>query len=91
MFLGGVAKINSILVMVLRNTNRLSDGVKKYQQAFLAPLLVMDLKPPHLVIALGNANRHSSDGDGQKMVIKCSNLENKKEENKMGSRQRYKI
>jgi hypothetical protein len=47
-FLGGVAKVNSILVMVLRNAN----------QAFLAPLLVMDLKPPHLVIALRNANKH---------------------------------
>jgi hypothetical protein len=45
-FLGGVAKVNSILVMVLRNAN----------QAFLAPLPVMDLKPPHLVIALRNAN-----------------------------------
>jgi hypothetical protein len=32
--------------MVLRNTS----------QAFLAPLLVMDLKTPHLVIALRNAN-----------------------------------
>jgi hypothetical protein len=32
--------------MVLRNAN----------QAFLVPLPVMDLKPPHLVIALRNAN-----------------------------------
>jgi hypothetical protein len=46
--LGGVAKVNATLVMVLRDTS----------QAFLALLLVMDLKPPHLVIALGNANRH---------------------------------
>ena len=29
------------------------------------------------------ARWHSSDGDGQKMVIKCSNLEKKKEKNKM--------
>jgi hypothetical protein len=47
-FLGGVAKVNSILVMVLRNANH----------TFLAPLSVMDLKPPHLVIALKNANMH---------------------------------
>ena len=31
-------------------------GTKKYQQAFLAPLPGMDLKPPYLVIALRNAN-----------------------------------
>ena len=36
----------------------LSDGAKKYQQTFLAPLLGMDLKPPYLVIALRNANKH---------------------------------
>jgi hypothetical protein len=28
------------------------------------------------------------DGDDQKMIFKCSNLENNKEKNKMGSRQR---
>ena len=38
MFLGGVTKVNSILVMVM--------------------LPRMDLKPPHLVIALRNANKH---------------------------------
>jgi hypothetical protein len=51
-FLDGIAKINSILVMVLRNTNSISDAVagdklktsslgdcaKKCQQVFLAPL-----------------------------------------------------
>jgi hypothetical protein len=47
-FLGGVAKANLILVMVLRNG----------KHAFLAPLPVMDLKPPHLVIALINANKY---------------------------------
>jgi hypothetical protein len=47
-FLGGVAKVISILVMVLRNA----------KQAFLALLLVMDLKPSHLVIALRNANKY---------------------------------
>jgi hypothetical protein len=47
-FLGGVAQVNSILVMVLRNANH----------AFLAPLPVMDLKAPHLVIALRNTNKH---------------------------------
>jgi hypothetical protein len=47
-FLGGVAKVNPILVIELRNANH----------AFLAPLLVMDLKPPYLVIALRNANKH---------------------------------
>jgi hypothetical protein len=52
-FLGGVAKVNSILVMVLRNAN----------QAFLAPLPMVDLKPPHLVIALRIANTtHGSAG-----------------------------
>jgi hypothetical protein len=45
-FLGGIAKVNSILAMVLRNAN----------QTFLTPLPVMDLKSPHLVIALRNAN-----------------------------------
>jgi hypothetical protein len=35
-------------VMMFRNAS----------QAFLAPLPVMDLKPPHLVIALRNANKH---------------------------------
>jgi hypothetical protein len=49
-FLGGIAKVNSILAMVLRNAN----------QAFLEPLPVMDLKPPHLVIALTNANTCSA-------------------------------
>ena len=29
------------------------------------------------------------DGGDQKMIIKCSNLEKKKEKNKKGSRQRY--
>jgi hypothetical protein len=43
-----LAKVNSILVMVLRNAN----------QEFMAPLPVMDLKPPHLVIELRNANKH---------------------------------
>jgi hypothetical protein len=34
-------------------------------QAFLVPLLVMDLKPPHLVIALRNANMYRiSTGNG---------------------------
>jgi hypothetical protein len=47
-FLGGVTKVNSIFVMVLRNANH----------AFLVPLPVMDLKPPQLVIALRNANKH---------------------------------
>jgi hypothetical protein len=47
-FLGGIPKVNSILVMVLRNAN----------QAFLASLPVTDLKPPHLVIVLRNANKH---------------------------------
>jgi hypothetical protein len=28
------------------------------------------------------------DGDGQKMMIKCTNLEKKKEKNKIGSKQR---
>ena len=45
-FLGDVAKIHP----------NLSDAAKKYQQTFLTPLPVMDLKPPHLVIALRNAN-----------------------------------
>jgi hypothetical protein len=35
-------------VVMFRNAN----------QVFLAPLLVMDLKRPHLVIALRNANKH---------------------------------
>jgi hypothetical protein len=51
-FLGGVAKVNSILVMVQRNANH----------AFLAPLSIMDLKPSHLVIALRNANRAHGRG-----------------------------
>jgi hypothetical protein len=42
-------------VPLLGNTNP-SDDVKKRQQAFLAPLLGMDLKTPYLVIAFGNAN-----------------------------------
>ena len=29
------------------------------------------------------------DGSDQNMIFKCSNLEKKKEKNKMGSRQRY--
>jgi hypothetical protein len=71
-FLGGIAKVNSILVMVLRNTIDISgvvaeDGLKtstlgncakKCQQAFLAPLPGMELKPPHLVMVLKNANKH---------------------------------
>jgi hypothetical protein len=43
-----------------------------------------------LVQVHGEARWHSSDGDGYKMVIKYSNLEKKKEKNKMGSRQWYK-
>jgi hypothetical protein len=39
-------------------TSSLGDCAKKYQQALLAPLPRMDLKPPHLVIALRNANKH---------------------------------
>jgi hypothetical protein len=39
-------------------TSSLSDYTKKYQQAFLALLPGMDLKPPYLVIALRNANKH---------------------------------
>jgi hypothetical protein len=39
-------------------TSSLGDCTKKCQQEFLAPLSVMDLKPPHLVIALRNANKH---------------------------------
>jgi hypothetical protein len=39
-------------------TSSLGDCVKKCQQAFLAPLSGMDLKPPHLVIALRNTNKH---------------------------------
>jgi hypothetical protein len=35
-----------------------SDDAKKRQQTFLAPLPGKDLKPPHLVIALRNANKH---------------------------------
>ena len=46
MFPNSVAKMNSILIMVLM----------KYQLAFLALLPVMDLNPPHLVITLRNAN-----------------------------------
>jgi hypothetical protein len=38
--------------MMFRNAN----------QAFLAPLPVTDLKPPHLVIALRNANMDFSYG-----------------------------
>jgi hypothetical protein len=32
----------------------------------------------------GGARWHFCDGDGQKMVIKCSNLKMNKEKNKMG-------
>jgi hypothetical protein len=46
MFFSGIAKVNPILVMVLRNTNHV----------FLVPLSVMDLKPLYLVIALRSAN-----------------------------------
>jgi hypothetical protein len=35
----------------------LDDCAKECQQAFLALLMGMDLKPPHLVIALRNANK----------------------------------
>jgi hypothetical protein len=38
----------------------ISVRVKKYKQAFLASLPVMDLKPPHLVITLRNGN--TTDG-----------------------------
>ena len=54
-FLGGVAKIYP----------NLSDGVKKRQQAFLAPLPGMDLKTPYLVIAFRNANKHSGAVAGE--------------------------
>ena len=37
-------------------TSILGDCAKKCQQAFLAPMPEMDLKPPYLVIALRNAN-----------------------------------
>jgi hypothetical protein len=43
-------------VPLLGNTNPSSDA-KKHQQAFLAHLSGMDLKSPHLVIALRNANK----------------------------------
>ena len=39
-------------------TSTLGDCAKKCQQAFLTPLPGMDLKPPHLVIALRNANKY---------------------------------
>jgi len=54
--------------MTLRNTNKHfwrscwgykpSSYAKKRQQAFLAPLLGMDLKTLYLVIAFRNANKH---------------------------------
>jgi hypothetical protein len=34
-------------------------------------------------------DEYHGDGGDQKMMIKCSNLEKKKEKNKMGSKQRY--
>jgi hypothetical protein len=46
-------------------TSSLGDCVKKCQQAFLVPLLGMDLKPPHLVIALRNANNDHAGRRGQ--------------------------
>jgi hypothetical protein len=49
--------VTVFLVPLLGNTNS-SDDAKKCQQAFLAPLLGMDLKTPYLVIALRNANSH---------------------------------
>jgi hypothetical protein len=39
-------------------TSSLGDCATKCQRVFLALLPVMDLKPPHLVIALRNANDH---------------------------------
>jgi hypothetical protein len=51
--------LTSISGAVIRDglkTSSLGDCVKKYQQAFLVSLPGMDLKPPHLVIALRNAN-----------------------------------
>jgi hypothetical protein len=39
---------------------------------------------------MGELDGTQCDGDGQKMVTKCSNLEKKKEKNKMGSSQMYK-
>ena len=45
-----------LLVSIAKSYPNLSDGAKKYQQTFLAPLPGMDLKPPYLVIALRNAN-----------------------------------
>jgi hypothetical protein len=39
-------------------TSSLGDCTKKYQQAFLVLLSGMNLKPPYLVIALRNANKH---------------------------------
>ena len=49
--------ITTFLVPSLGNTKPSGDA-KKLQQAFLAPLPGIDLKPPHLVIALSNANMH---------------------------------
>jgi hypothetical protein len=48
--------VTAFLVPWLGNTNPSGDA-KKRQQAFLVPLPGMDLKPPHLVIVLSNANR----------------------------------
>jgi hypothetical protein len=45
---GAVAKGIHSWVVTFRNAN----------QAFLVPLSVMDLKPPHLVIVFRNANKH---------------------------------
>jgi hypothetical protein len=36
---------------------------RNVSQAFLAPLPVMDLKPPHLVIALRNTNKEEKEGE----------------------------
>jgi hypothetical protein len=71
--LGGVAKVNSTLVIMLRNTSlaflaslpmmdlkpsHLVITLRNANKHFLAPLPVMNLKPPHLVITLRNANKH---------------------------------
>jgi hypothetical protein len=49
--------VTAFLMPLLGNTNP-SDDAKTRQQAFLVSLQGMDLKPPHLVIALRNANTH---------------------------------
>jgi hypothetical protein len=51
--------VTVFLVPLLGNTNPSGDA-KKRQQAFLVPLLGMDLKTPYLVIAFRNANTYTS-------------------------------